>query len=425
MLYKGEAARDNPAVLSEAVVAYQVETQPLFGDANEETEKSSITAGSQQRGGGATPIGAAADSAEAPARAAADSQKVVYLTFDDGPSKRTPEVLDILKKEGIKATFFVLGEQVERNPKLAKRMIEEGHSIGNHTYDHKYERLYGSFSGFVEQVIKTDNAIFNATGIRTTLLRAPGGTHGNFDQGYFDALEASGYRVHDWNVDSGDSKRIGVPAADIVNTIKHSKLADTLNVLLHDGVGHEESVKALPSIIHYYKKLGYRFETLSEEVQPMQFRLASKSKWSRGPVTEEQTEPLVRFGASLDRSGARQAVSLQEPDLTVHWGDEQIVFDAGSYRLLNGSIHVSLKPFAQWLGGEAELDESTGVVEATLLGKKLFWMADAPPANVSGETDGQAEEGGIDVPLRATLGELGVAVKDYVYSKERREVWLE
>src|SRR4029453_11475706 len=132
-----------------------------------------------------------------------------------------------LKKEGISATFFMLGEHVLQQPKIVKRIIEEGHAIGNHSFNHKYERLYGSFSEFAEQVMKTDEAIYRTAGVRTTLFRAPGGTYTNFDQSYFDAMAAAGYQVHDWNVDSGDSKRIGVPASEILSTIKSSKLGST------------------------------------------------------------------------------------------------------------------------------------------------------------------------------------------------------
>ncbi|RJE89049.1 polysaccharide deacetylase [Paenibacillus sp. 1011MAR3C5] len=343
--------------------------------------------------------------------------KVVYLTIDDGPSKYTPEVLDILQREGVKATFFALGEQVERNPDIAKRIVEEGHAIGNHTYDHHYDKLYGSFAEFANQVMRTDDAIYAATGVRTTLLRAPGGTHTNFDQGYFDALGAAGYHVHDWNVDSGDSKRRGVPASEIIANIKKSKLADTLNVLIHDSAGHGESVKALPAIIHYYKNLGYTFEILDDSVKPMQFQLASKPKWARGKVTDGEKAAIVNFGKALDASGSRQHSAEREPALIVHRGEESLVLKAGQYRLVAGSIHVPLQELVEWMGGAAERDEQSGVVEANLSGKSLFWMMDSwPPA--------EHTEAHLDVPLRSTLGEFGIDIEDYTMTKDRREVWI-
>ncbi|MFF2885638.1 polysaccharide deacetylase family protein [Paenibacillus sp. NPDC057967] len=343
--------------------------------------------------------------------------KVVYLTIDDGPSKYTPEVLDILQREGVKATFFALGEQVERNPDIAKRIVDEGHTIGNHTYNHKYEKLYGSFAEFAKQIMRTDDAIYAATGVRTTLVRAPGGTYSNFDQGYFDALGAAGYRVHDWNVDSGDSKRRGVPAAEIIANIKKSKLADTLNVLIHDSAGHEASVKALPAIIHYYKNLGYTFEPLDDSVKPIQFQLASKSKWARGKVSEGEKAAIIQFGKALDASGARQQSADREPALVVHRGEASLVLKAGQYRLVAGSIHVPLKELVEWMGGAAERDEQSGVVEASLSGKSLFWMMDSWPPSEDADAH-------LDVPLRATLGEFGIDIEDYTMTKDRREVWI-
>src|SRR5690606_1350597 len=126
----------------------------------------------------------------------------VYLTFDDGPSKLTEGVLDVLAKYDIKATFFVLGEKVEQYPKLAQRIVEEGHSIGNHSYNHRYDELYKSSQGFVDQVLKTTKAIYKTTGIVTPLFRAPGGSYSNLDSSFMKALQDAGYLIFDWNVDS-------------------------------------------------------------------------------------------------------------------------------------------------------------------------------------------------------------------------------
>lgn len=382
--------------------------------ANAEGEETSSAPGEDAALGGS-----GEESSEPEAVPVPNTGKVLYLTFDDGPSRFTPEVLDILKQEGVKATFFVLGEHVEQYPDIAKRIIDEGHAIGNHTYNHAYEKLYGDFGDFADQIMRTDDAIYEATGVRTTLVRAPGGTYANFDKGYLDALEAAGYRVHDWNVDSGDSKRRGVPAAEIINNIKESRIADTLNVLLHDGVGHEESVKALPQIIRYYKELGYSFEVLSDEVEPMRFQLADRTKWSRGPVLEKDREMLVSFGLELDASGERRISLNREPALIVHRGEETFVLEADQYELVDGSIHVPLLTLTEWMGGEAELDEESGVIEAYLMGKRVFWMTDTWPPKE------EKESLMLEVPLRATLGEFGVNISDYVFTSDHREVWIE
>ncbi|MBB3113252.1 peptidoglycan/xylan/chitin deacetylase (PgdA/CDA1 family) [Paenibacillus phyllosphaerae] len=220
--------------------------------------------------------------------------KVVYLTFDDGPSKWTPEVLDLLAKYKVKATFFVLGQSAERAPEVVKRIVREGHGLGNHTYNHKYEELYHSFMGFWTQVKKTDDILTRLTGKQVTLLRAPGGTYTNFDAFYFQYLGEAGFRIMDWNVDSGDSKRSNVPAEEIIRMVKQTKLAKEVTLLLHDGAGHEQSVKALPAIIEYYKAKGYRFAVMNEETKPVTFRFGA-DKWHKAwtPSLHQQAEAAV------------------------------------------------------------------------------------------------------------------------------------
>ncbi|CAM4421037.1 peptidoglycan/xylan/chitin deacetylase (PgdA/CDA1 family) [Paenibacillus endophyticus] len=355
--------------------------------------------------------------APAAAAKAEANQKTVYLTFDDGPSKNTGLVLDILKREGITATFFVLGEHVLKQPLLAKRIIEEGHSIGNHTFNHKYEQLYGSFSAFAGQVMKTDDAIYQTTGVRTTLLRAPGGTFTNFDQGYFDGLAAAGYVVHDWNVDSGDSKKQDVPSSEILTAIKGSKLASKLNVLLHDSAGHAESVKALPAIIHYYKSKGYAFAPITDKVEPIQFKVASKLKWNRKPVTTGEIAKLITYAEQLDRNGSSEQVKPEEQKLTLHRGEDRLVLEAGEYRLIGGTIEVSLRKLAEWIGASLELDSEQGQMVVTYEGNPVLTL-------ISKEIKASDMSADLIVPVRATLQTFGIGIAKYVYNDNQREIWV-
>ncbi|WP_438431368.1 polysaccharide deacetylase family protein [Gorillibacterium sp. sgz500922] len=206
--------------------------------------------------------------------------KVVYLTFDDGPSKLTPQVLDILQREQVKATFFELGELAEQRPQLTKRVVAEGHALGNHSYDHVYKELYGSFEGFWNQITRTEAIFYRIAGLRPELVRPPGGSYTNFDSFYFYLLEQGGYRVFDWNVDSTDASRRGVPAEAIERAVLGAPLKDRMVVLMHDGAGHEESVKALPAVIRHFKENGYRFDRLDAAPESVQFRLG-KVKWQR------------------------------------------------------------------------------------------------------------------------------------------------
>ncbi|MDT9725888.1 polysaccharide deacetylase [Xylanibacillus composti] len=231
---------------------------------------------------------------------ATPEEPTVYLTFDDGPSRWTPEVLDILREHEVPATFFVLGQSAEANPDILQRIVDEGHAIGNHTYNHKYEELYSGFTGFWEQVERTDEVLTRLTGQQVRLLRAPGGTHTNFDAFYFYYLEQAGYHVHDWTVDAGDSKRRGVPAEEIIANVKRGKLTHEVNVLMHDSAGHGETVKALPAIIRHYKEHGYRFAVLTESVEPASFRIGPL-KWQREMSEEAHMAvlDLVRQADSL------------------------------------------------------------------------------------------------------------------------------
>lgn len=204
-------------------------------------------------------------------------QPTVYLTFDDGPGKLTPKVLDILRDENVTATFFVLGEHVKQYPDSIKRMAEEGHSIGNHTYNHQYNNLYPVFKMFWDQIEQTDQTL-QAAGVNTNLIRAPGGTFSHFDAFYYYYLDQAGYSVFDWNVDSGDALRANVPMAEIVRNVTSTALKHEMYVLMHDSSGHDETVRALPEIIRFYKERGYRFAPLSAKVKPIQSSLGKQKK---------------------------------------------------------------------------------------------------------------------------------------------------
>lgn len=242
--------------------------------------------------------------------------KVVYLTFDDGPSVHTKDVLDILQKEKVKGTFFVLGQQAEQNPKLVERIVQEGHALGNHSYNHEYSELYGDFRNFWSQIKRTGQIVEKMVGFEPELVRAPGGTFLNFDKQYFDLMNQAGYLVYDWHVDSGDSKRRGVPAKEIVQGVKEGALLPSTVVLMHDGIGHGETVKALPEIIRYYKTKGYTFDVLSSYVKPVQFKLAAKKRWSRTAVStawiEANVKPLQT--ANHDKQPKPEQKPKQIPD---------------------------------------------------------------------------------------------------------------
>lgn len=191
------------------------------------------------------------------------AEKVAYLTFDDGPDdKVTPTILDILKAEGVHATFFVLGSMVEQNPNVLKRIFNEGHAIGNHSYNHVYSELYRSPWDFADQFIKTDEIIKETIGVRPLIIRAPGGTAGVFNNDYWAMVDSCGYAEYDWNASTEDATA-SVPNASrqVDNIIKQLKdyQPNTLIILMHSKAGKEETAKALPVLIDLLRNKGYKF----------------------------------------------------------------------------------------------------------------------------------------------------------------------
>ena len=194
--------------------------------------------------------------------------KTVYLTFDDGPDdKNTPAVLDILREAGVKATFYVTGRQAEAHPDVLRRIYDEGHAIGNHSYDHRYENLYPDVNGFLAEMERTDASTSGILGVRPLILRAPGGTIGHFTAAYAPAIRANGYVEHDWNVSSADAAPGHPVAQDFIDNISSETdqevAARTAIILMHSSEGHEETVKALPKIIELLKAKGYTFGVIT------------------------------------------------------------------------------------------------------------------------------------------------------------------
>ncbi|MBP2650062.1 MAG: polysaccharide deacetylase [Firmicutes bacterium] len=199
-------------------------------------------------------------------------EKTVYLTFDDGPdADNTPAILDILEANNVKATFFVIGNQVEKNPDLLRRIFNAGHAIGNHSYSHIYKDLYQSVNTYTDQLEKTDESIKRVIGVRPRICRAPGGSSGTFNKEYWDSLTALGYKEFGWNIVSGDASftKAGQLVANIKTQIKKNKFLYSHSiVLMHDGRGHSETVKALPEIINYFKSQGFEFRVINLETPP-------------------------------------------------------------------------------------------------------------------------------------------------------------
>ncbi len=189
--------------------------------------------------------------------------KTAYLTFDDGPTyNNTPAVLDILLKENVKATFFVIGSMAEKNPEVLRREKAEGHVIANHTYSHNYKYIYSSPQNYLKDLKKAEEVITSIVGdYNKTLTRFPGGSFGR--QAYKAAVEKAGYKYVDWNSLNGDAEGKKRTPEELINRVKESsENKDNLIILMHDAPGKETTVQALPDIIQYLKKQGYEFKVL-------------------------------------------------------------------------------------------------------------------------------------------------------------------
>lgn len=203
-----------------------------------------------------------------------DGKKVVYLTFDDGPSESTNKILDILEKNDVRATFFVMGNSLERagqsGKDVLKRSYEYGNAIANHSYSHDYSLLYPNktldFKAFKTDFEKTDKLLKEALGdkFETKVWRCPGGhmSWKGMDE-LQKHLDETGIASVDWNALNGDAVGKGKTADDLYQeVVKTSEGKEMVVVLMHDASSKEETVKSLQKTIDYYKKNGYEFRTL-------------------------------------------------------------------------------------------------------------------------------------------------------------------
>lgn len=184
-----------------------------------------------------------------------DGQKrKVYLTFDDGPSSNTDAILDILKQYDVKATFFVTGKPQEQYKAMYQRIAAEGHTLGMHSYSHKYEEIYASEEAFEEDLSKLQDFLYDTTGVWSHFYRFPGGSSNQVST--VDMRELAAYMQQqdiyylDWNVASGDATNKKIKAQTLVDNVltgvgKHQ----TSVVLLHDAANKNATVEALPAII--------------------------------------------------------------------------------------------------------------------------------------------------------------------------------
>ena len=204
-----------------------------------------------------------------------ENTKIAYLTFDDGPSAAvTPLILDVLKQQNIKATFFVLGTNIKKNPEILKRAYLEGHYIANHGYSHNYKKIYSNAKSVLEEYNKTEKEIQNAIGNKqysSYLFRFPGG----FEGGRYEKIKKEAAKLLnrnnisyiDWNVLTGDAEGANTKEKILENIKRHTKDKGNIVVLMHDSSSKILTYETLKDVIDYLRSQGYTFDNFYSIMQ--------------------------------------------------------------------------------------------------------------------------------------------------------------
>ena len=215
------------------------------------------------------------DMNSASAKASGDQVRRVYLTFDDGPSEYTDQILDILARNQVKATFFVVGKEEEQYYDDYRRIVEEGHTIGLHSYSHIYKEFYRSEESFAEDLNKLDDLIYKLTGTRCRIFRFPGGSSNQVCplpiQNYIAYLNKKHIRYYDWNSLNGDAVTNGLTPEQLVQNIMRDveKNQDSI-VLMHDLRTTHATVESLQLLINTLQSEGFEILPIDEETPLIQ-----------------------------------------------------------------------------------------------------------------------------------------------------------
>lgn len=197
------------------------------------------------------------------------------MTFDDGPSTVTPTILDTLKQQNIKATFFVLGNRVNAMPETVKRIYEEGHYIANHGYTHSYSSIYSSPQSVLDEFNQCNEAVKNAIGVQeynSHLFRFPGGLIGGkyaeIKREAKELLSQNDILQIDWNSLTGDAETRNPTVEYEMERLKETmQNKSSLVILMHDAQAKAATAEALPQIIDYLKENGYEFKNFYEIIK--------------------------------------------------------------------------------------------------------------------------------------------------------------
>lgn len=210
-------------------------------------------------------------------------KKTVYLTFDDGPSKYTEEILKLLSAYQVKATFFVIGKTDTYSKKMYKEILKDGHTLGMHSYSHDYNKIYKSLEDFDKDFTKIRDLLYDTTGYLSTIYRFPGGSSNSVMKEdvsvFINYLNQKSVVYFDWNVVSGDATGVEYTPQELYESVINGiKVHNRSIVLMHDTDAKGNSVKALKMILDTLTEQGVELLPLNEDVTPIQQVKSSSSE---------------------------------------------------------------------------------------------------------------------------------------------------
>jgi peptidoglycan-N-acetylglucosamine deacetylase len=207
-----------------------------------------------------------------------NNRKVIYLTFDDGPTTPiTDIILDILKDKKVNATFFVIGNKVKLKASLIKRIYNEGNGIGLHTFTHDYSKIYRSQEAFICEMDRSAEEIYDVLGIRPNIIRFPTGSIGHLNKTLYQKLKEKHYRIYDWNARITDGVHPNKsPYTFYREAVKSGRKWDTIFMLMHCDALNSNTCKALSKIIDYYKDNDFEFKIIDQNTPEYYFRYEKK-----------------------------------------------------------------------------------------------------------------------------------------------------
>lgn len=200
------------------------------------------------------------------------AEKIIYLTFDDGPSyKVTDKLLAILKEKDVKATFFVVGQEIKGREDILKRIAESGNAIGLHTYSHNYKKIYKNNDAFLDEINRTRELVRDITGVDSTIIRFPWGSRNHLNKELLKSLHENDYKIYDWTTSIEDGVN---PKMSPYNLYRRSiSEKDTVILLMHCNYNNKNTCVALSDIIDYYKKQNYEFRCITPDTPELYFTI--------------------------------------------------------------------------------------------------------------------------------------------------------